>query len=163
MPAQGRETDRQPMASLLVYVARDADPARLRQLLEPGCQVDAFAEDVVVLVDHVAEADPDPELDTIAGRPRLLVPEHRLLHFHGCLHRFRGARELDQGTVAHQLDDPAAVVRQDGLDDRLAERLEPSERTGLVLLDQPRVADDVGGQDGGEPALDAGSGHGRPP
>ena len=60
--------DLQSIARLLVDRARDADPSWLGQLLKPGGQVDALTEDVVVLIDHVAKADPDAELDAIAGR-----------------------------------------------------------------------------------------------
>lgn len=41
---------------------RDADPARLREGLEPRCDVDAIAIDVVLVEDDVAEIDPDPDL-----------------------------------------------------------------------------------------------------
>ena len=39
---------------------------------------------------------------------------------------------------------------------RVAQALDGRERARLVLLDKPRVADDVGRQDGGEAPLDAG-------
>ena len=150
------------MPGLLVDVPSDADPTRLGQLLKPCGEVDALAEDIAFLADHVAKANADPKANALRGGPSLLVLEHGLLHFDRGLHRFRSARKLDQGAVAHQLDDPAAMAGNDRLDHLLAQRLEAGQRTGLVLLDQARIADNVGCDDGGEPALHAGSGHAMP-
>jgi hypothetical protein len=54
------------VAQLLVGRGTEADPARLGQRFEPGCNVDAVAEYVVLLNDNVAEinadAEPDPPL-----------------------------------------------------------------------------------------------------
>src|SRR3712207_2686587 len=69
-------------------------------------------------------------------------------------------RELDERAVAHEFDDPPRVAGEDGLDDLSAQYLEALEGAGLVALDQARVADHVRREDGGEPAIDTGSGHG---
>ena len=44
----------------------------------------------------------------------------------------------------------------------LAQVLDRRQRAGLVVLDQARVADDVGGQDRRQPPLGPGRRHGRP-
>ena len=71
---------------------------------------------------------------------------------HGIDHR----GELDDGAVAHQLDDAALVLGQQRVDRGLAQRLDRGQRASLVGLDQARVADDVGGQDRHQPALGTG-------
>ncbi len=49
------------------------------------------------------------------------------------------------------------------VDDFRSERLQLPERTRLVGLHEPAEADHVGGEDGGEPALDALRFHGSVP
>ena len=134
--------------------ARHADAARLGQLLQARGDVDAIAEDVVVLEDHVAEVDADAELDPARRRHIRVAPRHPALDLDRTLHRVGDALKLDQEAVAGGLDDPAAV-----LGDRRVDQLEPvgpqaRKRAGLVGLHQPAVADHVGGEDRGEPAFD---------
>ena len=66
-------------------------------------------------------------------------------------HRVDHARELDQGAVAHELDEAAAVLGEERLDQLPAQRLQPGERAGLVALHEPAVADHVGRHDGRQP------------
>ena len=70
------------------------------------------------------------------------------------------AAELAQRAVAHELDDAAMVLRDQRLDEALAVLLEALERSRLVALDQARIADHVGRENGGKAAVDAGGGHG---
>ena len=60
------------------------------------------------------------------------------------------ARELGQHPVPDQLDQAPAMLRQRRLDHVGAQRCEPGQRAGLVTLDQPRIASNVGRQDGGQ-------------
>ena len=55
---------------LVVDGLRNADRAGLGERLEPGGDVDAVAKDVVAVDDHIAEIDPDPQLETALGRER---------------------------------------------------------------------------------------------
>src|SRR5690349_10637647 len=80
VPAHRRKAGRHSVAGLLVNILRDADPAWLSQALESGGEVDALAEDVAILVHHVAEADPDAETDP------LLLGSAGLMIYHGLLH-----------------------------------------------------------------------------
>ena len=52
-------------------------------------------------------------------------------------HRVDSACELDQGTIADELDYPTAVLGGPGLDQCLAHSLEPGVRAGPVLAHQP--------------------------
>ena len=84
-----------------------------------------------------------------------------LLQFDGAGDGVDGAGELDQHAVTHHLDDAALMLRHQGLEDSLAARsFRVRERAGLVLLHEPAVADHIGRENGGEPALDACIGHG---
>ena len=53
---------------LLVNGMGDANRAGLGESLEAGGDVDAIAEDVAAIDDHVAEIDTDPELETPVRR-----------------------------------------------------------------------------------------------
>ena len=64
-----------------------------------------------------------------------------------------GARELDQQAVAGGLDDAALVLGDHGVDQFAPMRFEPLDRAFFVGADQPRVAHDVCGENGGEPAF----------
>ena len=57
---------------MLVNGLRDADCAGLGERLEPGGDVDAVAEDVVAVDDHVAEIDADAQFETALGRERVV-------------------------------------------------------------------------------------------
>src|SRR5437016_3997561 len=48
---------------LVVHDARDADPAGLRDPLQPRGDVDAVAVNVAIFEDHVTRVDADAELD----------------------------------------------------------------------------------------------------
>src|SRR5262249_11898043 len=53
---------------LLVHSAGDANGAGRGESREAGGDVDAIAEDVAAVDDHVAEIDTDPEFETPVGR-----------------------------------------------------------------------------------------------
>ncbi len=138
-------------------LAGDADAAGLGQALQPRGHVDPVAVDVVAVDDDVADVDADAQADAPVlrhlGRPRA----HAVLHVDGEGQRVDDAGELHQRPVAHQFDDAAVVLGDLRLDQLPPVRLQRRQRPGLVALHQPAVAGDVGGQNGGEPAL-----HGPP-
>jgi 4-hydroxy-L-threonine phosphate dehydrogenase PdxA len=57
-----------------------------------------------------------------------------------------GTLKLGEEAVADQLDDPAAMRGEPGLDQLPALRLEGRKRAGLVLAHETGIADHVGGQ-----------------
>ena len=106
---------------LVEGVAGNDDAAGLGERLEPRGDVDAVAVDVVALDDHVAEIDADPELDALVlGRIGVALG-HAALDRERALYGVDHARELDQGAIAHQLDDAAVAGGDLGLDQLLAE------------------------------------------
>ena len=129
--AHRREGELEPLAQLLAHLAGDADPARLGQALQPRGDVHAVAVDVPVgLVDDVAQVDADPEADALVLGHRRLALGHALLDRDRAGDRIDDAGELDKAAVAHELDDAAVVLGDERLDELLAVRLEPLERTG---------------------------------
>src|SRR5262249_3724337 len=56
--------------------------------------------------------------------------------------------------VARELDDPAAMLAEERLNQLLAVRLEPIKDTTLVSLSQARVANHICRQDGSKAALE---------
>ena len=72
---------------------------------------------------------------------------HGLLELDGRAERVHGAGELDQRTVARQLDQPAAVAGQCRLQALGAMGLQPGQRAVLVAAHQARVANDIRRQD----------------
>ena len=160
MPADRLEAEGELVLDLVVHVAGEQDPARLGQGLEPRGDVDPVAEDVAALVDDVADVDADAEADALGLGDVRLPLGHAALDRDRAGDRVDDAGELAEDAVAHQLDDAPAVLGDERLDELLAVGLEAVEGALLVALHQARVADHVRRQDGGEPAVDAGSGHG---
>ena len=131
------------------------------QLLETGGDVHGIAVNfAALLVDDIAEVDPDAEADAIRCHNVLLPLGHALLEEDGAADRVDDAGELAQSPVADPVDDAAVVPGDERVDELGAVRLEPGDRAILVPLHQPRVADHVRREDGGEPAVRVGSGHG---
>ena len=88
-----------------------------------------------------------------------LALRHAALGGDGAGDRIDHAAELAERAVAHELDDAAMVLRDQRLDEALAVVLEALERSRLVALDQARIADHIGRENGGKAAVDAGGGH----
>ena len=124
-------------------VVGDAHAARLGDPLEARRDIDAVAENIVVVEDDVADMDADAELDPQLRRDVARTLSHRALQLDRAACRIDGAGELDQHAVAGGLDD-AAVMRGDaGIDDGLAQHLELRQRALLVTAHQPAVAGNV--------------------
>ncbi len=102
------------------------------------------------LDNHLAEIDADPHVDTVIFGEANVSLRHFALDVDGAFDRVDDARKLGEKTVAHQLENRAAVRRDRRLDQFDPVRLKPLEGPRLVLLHQPAVADDVCGEDGGE-------------
>ena len=116
LPAERLESQIELALDLVVDIARDADPAGLRQPLQARGDVDAVAEDVVAVDDDVAHVDADTKSE-IAGAGR-----HRRLHRHRACHCIDRARELCQHAVASGLDDAAFVLGDGGIDELVPQR-----------------------------------------
>ena len=80
---------------------------------------------------------------------------HGLLDRDRALDRIHDAGELGEDAVAGRVDDAAAVLADHRQDDRLV-RLEVADGRVFVSAHERAVAGDVGGEDGGQPALNLG-------
>jgi hypothetical protein len=143
----------QPVVDLVAHGGRDAYAARFGKHFKTRGDVDAVAEDIVVLDDHVAQIDADAKLDPPCRRDVRVATCHAALNFRGAHHRVDDAAELDQHTVAGGLDDAAMILRDSWIDELKPMGLEPRERSPLVDLHEPTIADHIGGEDRCEPAL----------
>ena len=80
--------------------AGNTNSAGLGQCFQPRGDIDAVAEDVVAIGNHVAEIDADAPPDAaLVGQIGLAV-EHAALHLGGTAHRVDDAGELRQYAVA---------------------------------------------------------------
>ena len=90
--------------------AGNADAARLGQRFQPRRDIDAVAENVAALGDHVAEVDADAKPNAaVLGEIQIAVG-HRALDFGGAAHRIDDAGEFRQHAVADGLDDAAVML-----------------------------------------------------
>ena len=140
------------VADLVAHDAADADPAGLGQGFEPCGDIDAVAVDVVLIADDVAEIDADAELDPPLRRDGGVAHGHLALHVDRAAHRIDDAAELHQQAVAGGLDDAAAMLLDLGVGQFAPQHLQAIERAFLVRAHQPRVARDIGGENGGKAA-----------
>ena len=121
----------------------EADPARLGQRFEPGCNVDAVAEDVTILDDDVADINAHAKFDAPLCRCYGVAGEHLALHLDGTAHRVDDAGELDEEAVAGSFDDATPMLGDFGVAEFTANRTQRRERALFVHAHQPRIADDI--------------------
>ncbi len=130
-----------------VHPGRDADLARLRDMLDLVSDIDAVADQVLAVDQDIAEIDPDPE-------PHAAVLGHvrahgfnSLLDVRGATQRFDRAGEFGHDAVARASEDPALMVCHQRLD-RLPAR--PQGAVGAILVRAHHATKfrDIGGKDG---------------
>src|SRR5262249_23737530 len=107
----------------------------------------------VALDDDVPEIDADAILNaSVLGRSGISLRDGRL-YFDGAPYRPDDTWEFGDHAVAHQLEDAALVLGDLGPDDLVLQPLQGGERAFVVDPHQAGVADDIGGEDSGEPAF----------
>src|SRR5262249_14150196 len=146
--ANVRERVGEFVSDLVTHDARDTDPARLRQRLQPGGYVNAISEDVVVLGDDIPEVDPDTELNPRLGRGARIPLSHPALHFQCAAHRIHKAGKFGKHPIAGILHNAAAVLLDLRIDQFAKMRPEPRVRAFLVYSHQARVSGDISGENG---------------
>jgi hypothetical protein len=127
------------------------DLAGLGSCLQPGRLDHGDAVLVVVLEDHLPDADPDPDAEGAHRVLAVAVPGHAALHVDGRPHRGRRRREGGLQPVPGPAQHPALVGRDHRAEQRV---VVPAERVRPVVTElaaQPRRADDVGEQDRPDP------------
>jgi hypothetical protein len=143
MPAQWPVIEIELVLYLLVDRVRQADPARSREGLQTGRDIDAVAVKIVVVGnDDIAEIDPDAHLEMTVGRRRRVQVAGGLLHLGGAGKRIDDAAKIGEQPVTGGRDD-APRMAGDHWIDRAAQPLQRVIRRGLVLAHQSAVADDI--------------------
>src|SRR5206468_2747539 len=99
------ERDIKTVAHLISHGGGNADPVRGSHFLKARCHIDAIAKDVTILDDHVAEIDPDPELNPPRRRYIRVAPRHPALDFGSALDGIGNTLELHQHSIAGGFDD----------------------------------------------------------
>ena len=141
--------DGELVAHLIPHHPADADAARFRQGFKARRDVDAVAEDVVLVDNDVAEIDADAEIYAPLGWHAGVARGHLALHLDRASNRIDHARKLAEQTVARRVDNAAAMLLDLGVGYLSPQRLQRSERAFLIRPHQARVARDIGRQNRG--------------
>jgi hypothetical protein len=100
---------------LVVYVITNdlahADLSGFGEPFDTYRNIDAIAENVVIIDDDVTDIDTDPKLDLVFRRHAGIALRHASLDVNGTIHGVHHAGKLQQKAVTGSLDDSAAVLR----------------------------------------------------
>jgi hypothetical protein len=143
---------REFVSYLLMHSTRDADAAWFGETLETRRDVDAVAVDLLALDHNVAEVDADAEFHPAFERNRDVFGFERGLDLDRALDRIHDAGELREHAVTGGVDEPAAMLLDEGVND-FAIRGKCLQRRLLIFPHEAAVAVDVGAEYGGELAL----------
>ena len=95
---------------VIVGGARDENAARRAKLLKARRHVHAVAEEIIAFDHHVAEIDADTEYYAALGRSLALMRGDTGLNGHGASNGIDDGVELNQGAIAHELDDASLML-----------------------------------------------------
>ena len=124
-------------------------PARFRQALEPGRDVDAVPVNVVFIDDDIARIDPDAQFElmvAVGGRVG-----HTALDVDRAAHRVDGTVELHEEPVAFAADEPTPISADRRFDQMLDAIVKADVRPLLVDAHQAAVPDHIREQDRCQP------------
>jgi hypothetical protein len=153
------KTDVKLSSDVLKDCARNDHGTWLSQPFQPRRDVHAVPVHIIVLHDYVAEVDANAKLDTATLWSVRIPLRHVLLERDGTTDGIYNAGKLGQQPVTRCLDHPAPALGDARLDQLGKVGSQGGERTFLVLAHQPRVARNIGGEDGGKPSLNTFFGH----
>ena len=102
-----------PAPHMFVSAAGNENAAGLADAFEPRRDIDAVAENVVALDEHVAEIDADAIEDALVFGRLGVALGHHFLDRDRAFDRGDDGGELDQEPVAGRLDDAAAFARHE--------------------------------------------------
>jgi len=110
------EADRQFFADLLAHRGANTNLARFGECLKTRRDIDTVAKDIAVLDDHVTDIDADAVANALRFGQVGVAVLHPLLHDDGAAHRVDDRGEFDQDAVAGSLEDAAAMLRDQRVD-----------------------------------------------
>ena len=147
------ERRRQLRADLVPHRARNPDAARLRQRLQTGGQVDAIAQQILAIDDHIPEMHADAEPHLLArGALRILLRD-RLLNLQCAFDGIDRARKIGKHAVAGRREDAAPMFADQPVDNCPRSTQRP-QCADLVQLHQVAIANDVRRKNRGELSFD---------
>src|SRR5262245_32085844 len=118
---------------------RNADGAGLGDCFEPGRDVNAVTIKVAALDHDVTQIDADAQNDGSVQGQSGVCCSHVPLQLDSALYCLNCACELDEHTVARDLEDTAAMTGHRRLQNVLTPQLESGQGPGLILPHQPTV------------------------
>src|SRR5207248_3335467 len=95
---------------LIAHRAGEADAGRSSDLLQAGGNIDAIAQQIAALSDHVAEIDADAEFHPPPRSQVGIVALERPLNGDRGAHGLHGTRELRHHAVAGRCEDPSSML-----------------------------------------------------
>ena len=128
---------------LSIGVIGQADPAGLGNALKASGDIDAVAEDIIVVDDDVSDVYPNAELDPEVLRHTVVLFSHAVLDSDRTARSIHRASEFNQHAVAGGFDDPAAMGGDGGVDEGRSNRFEPGQRAFLVDAHEAAIPGDI--------------------
>jgi hypothetical protein len=119
-------------SDLAVSVIGDANAAGVRDPFETSRDVDAVAEDVVVIDDDVADMHADAKFNSLAFRHIDVAVFHAALNLDGAAYRVDGAGKFHQHPIAGGSDDAAAMLGDFWVDECPAACFQPGQNVFFV-------------------------------
>ena len=100
---------------------------RLCNALQPGCDVDAVAKDIVVVDDDVTDMDADTEFNSDILRDVGVLRGHGTLDFGRAAGGIDSACELHKQAITGSLDDAPPMGSYGGVNNSFSNRLQPGQ------------------------------------
>src|SRR4051812_15826594 len=130
---------------IALHAVGNTDAARFGKRFEARCDIDAIAEDVVLLNDYVANIDADPKRNAPLVWNVPLTLHHPALDPYSAAHSVHNARELRQETIAGVLYGTAPVLFDLWFNELPKMGFEALVRPLLVRSHETAIAGHVGG------------------
>jgi hypothetical protein len=121
-------------------IIRQADATWLGNSFKTRRDIDAVAEDIVLIDDDVADVNADAEFDSGILRYAAVLCGHVALDFHCATRGVYDAGEFHQQTVAGRFDDPSAMLRDLRVNQRFSENFELGQGAFFVSAHEAAVA-----------------------
>ncbi len=124
-------------------VIRDADAAWLRDALKAGGDVDAIAENIIVVDDDVADMNANAKFDPAVQGHVGILRSHIALNLDRasrCVHR---TGEFNQYAIPRCLDNSASMLDDLGIEKSLSESLQLAERALFIGAHEPTITGDI--------------------
>jgi hypothetical protein len=131
---------------IALRIVGKADASGFGDPFQARGDVNAIAEDIVVVDDDVADVNSDAELDPEILRYMGILARRAALNFGRATRSIHHAGEFHQHAVARGLDDAAAMCGDGWIDEGFSDRLQPGQRSFLVGTHEAAIPGDIRSQ-----------------